>query len=135
LYLTLGAAAYLLSSLLLGFGVAKLFLSGFRILTRLPWAFIFVVAGAALVQLQPWFLHGWEKQFNVRGPGGELGYWVGADLLGNALGNIGSIIALACIYLVSLVWLTGIRPVIVLKQILSGVGAMFRKAAAERDWT
>jgi S-DNA-T family DNA segregation ATPase FtsK/SpoIIIE len=133
LYLTLGAAAYLLSSLLLGFGVAKLFLSGFRILTRLPWALIFVVAGAALVQLQPWFLHGWEKQFNVRGPGGELGYWVGADLLGNALGNIGSIIALACIYLVSLVWLTGIRPVTVLKQILSGVGALFRKAATERE--
>jgi S-DNA-T family DNA segregation ATPase FtsK/SpoIIIE len=133
LYLTLGAAAYLLSSLLLGFGVAKLFLSGFRILTRLPWAFIFVVAGAALVQLQPWFLHGWEKQFNVRGPGGELGYWVGADLVGNALGNIGSIIALACVYLVSLIWLTGIRPVTVLKQILSGVGAMSRKAATERE--
>src|SRR5258708_35034714 len=31
LYLTLGAAAYLVASLLLGFGVAKLFLPGFRI--------------------------------------------------------------------------------------------------------
>jgi DNA segregation ATPase FtsK/SpoIIIE, S-DNA-T family len=133
LYLTVGAAAYLLASLFLGFGVAKLFLPGFRVLIKLPWAMIFVFAGAALVQLQPWFLHGWEKQFNVRGPGGELGYWLGAELSENALGKTGSMVSLGCIYLISLIWLTGIRPVTVLKQTLSGINNLLRKAATDRE--
>lgn len=133
LYLTLGAAAYLVTSLLLGFGVAKLFLPGFRIFRRLPWALLFVVSGAALTQLQPWFLRSWEQQFKLLGPGGMLGYWVGAGLLQNALGKIGSIVALICIYLVSLVWLTGIRPVAVVKQIFLGIRALARKAATERE--
>jgi S-DNA-T family DNA segregation ATPase FtsK/SpoIIIE len=133
LYLTLGAAAYLVTSLFLGFGVAKLFLPGFRILRRLPWALLFVVSGAALTQLQPWFLRSWEQQFKLLGPGGMLGYWVGAGLLQNALGKIGSIVALICIYLVSLVWLTGIRPVAIVKQIFSGMRALARQAAADRE--
>jgi DNA segregation ATPase FtsK/SpoIIIE, S-DNA-T family len=133
LYLTLGAAAYLVTSLFLGFGVAKLFLPGFRILRRLPWALLFVVSGAALTQLQPWFLRSWEQQFKLLGPGGMLGYWVGAGLLQNALGKIGSIVALVCIYLVSLVWLTGIRPVAMVKQIFSGMRALARQAATERE--
>jgi DNA segregation ATPase FtsK/SpoIIIE, S-DNA-T family len=133
LYLTLGAAAYLVTSLFLGFGVAKLFLPGFRILRRLPWALLFVVSGAALTQLQPWFLRSWEQQFKLLGPGGMLGYWVGAGLLQNALGKIGSIVALICIYLVSLVWLTGIRPVAIVKQIFSGMQALARQAATERE--
>src|SRR6201997_4812434 len=133
LYLTLGAAAYLVASLFLGFGVAKLFLPGFRILRRLPWALLFVVSGAALTQLQPWFLRSWEQQFKLLGPGGMLGYWVGAGLFQNALGKIGSIVALICIYLVSLVWLTGIRPVAIVKQIFSGMRALARQAATERE--
>jgi DNA segregation ATPase FtsK/SpoIIIE, S-DNA-T family len=133
LYLSFGAAAYLISSVLLGFGVAKLFLPGFRVLIRMPWAVIFVVAGSALTQLQPWFLHGWEKQFNVLGPGGQVGYVLGAEMLQNALGEIGSIVALICIYLVSLIWLTGIRPVAVLKQIFTGTRDLARKAASERE--
>src|SRR6201993_4431202 len=133
LYLTLGAAAYLVTSLFLGFGVAKLFLPGFRILRRLPWALLFVVSGAALTQLQPWFLRSWEQQFKLLGPGGMLGYWIGAGLLQNALGKIGSIVALICIYLVSLVWLTGIRPVAIVKQIFSGMRSLARQAATERE--
>ena len=133
LYLTLGAAAYLVASLVLGFGVAKLFLPGFRIFKRLPWALLFVVSGSGLAQLQPWFLRSWEQQFKLLGPGGMLGYWVGAGLLQNALGQIGSIVALICIYLVSLIWLTGIRPVSVIKQIFFGIRSMIRKAADERE--
>jgi DNA segregation ATPase FtsK/SpoIIIE, S-DNA-T family len=132
LYLSFGAAAYLISSLLLGFGLAKLFLPGFRVLIRLPWAVLFVVAGSALAQLQPWFLHDWEKQFNVHGRGGELGYWSGLALE-NVLGNLGSIIALVCVYLISLVWITGIRPVAVLKDAFLGMRTLARQAATERE--
>jgi S-DNA-T family DNA segregation ATPase FtsK/SpoIIIE len=54
-------------------------------------------------------------------------------LLQNVLGKIGSIVALVCIYLVSLVWLTGIRPVAMVKQIFSGMRALARQAATERE--
>src|SRR5215472_58803 len=42
MYLTLGAASYLVATILLGFGGAKLFLAGFRIIKRLPWAVTFI---------------------------------------------------------------------------------------------
>src|ERR1700757_5105436 len=132
LYLTLGAAAFLVTSLFLGFGVAKLFLPGFRGLKRLPWALLFVVSGAALTQLQPWFLQSWEKQFNVHGRGGDLGYYAGLALE-KAFGDVGSIVALVCVYVISLIWLTGIRPVAIVKQIFLGMRGMARRAATERE--
>ena len=47
LYMTLGSASYLIATLFMGFGGAKLFLPGFRVLRRLPWAAVFVISGAA----------------------------------------------------------------------------------------
>jgi DNA segregation ATPase FtsK/SpoIIIE, S-DNA-T family len=122
LYLTLGAASYLVASILLGFGGAKLFFAGFRISKRLLWALIFVASGASVAHLQPWFLHSWKREFNILGPGGWTGYFFGGVLFQTALGQIGSVIALAVVYLISLIWLTGIRPVLVLKQLLLGAG-------------
>ncbi|MBV8813992.1 MAG: DNA translocase FtsK [Verrucomicrobia bacterium] len=137
LYLTLGAAAYLVASLFLGFGLAKLFLPGFRILKRLPWALLFVITGSVLTQLQPWFLNGWEQEFKLIGqtglqPGGILGEY-GGPLLLNLLGQVGSIVALLCIYLVSIVWLTGIQPIAVTRQIFGTIHDLIRKAASERE--
>jgi DNA segregation ATPase FtsK/SpoIIIE, S-DNA-T family len=133
LYFAFGAAAYLVACIFLGFGGAKLFLPGFRIFRRLPWAALFVLTGAALAQIQPWFLHNWEQEFKVEGPGGFAGKWIGNLLLQNVLGQIGSVIALLVIYLISLIWLTGIRPVLIVKQTLSGLRGFFRKIADEGE--
>jgi S-DNA-T family DNA segregation ATPase FtsK/SpoIIIE len=133
LYFVFGAAAYLVASVFLGFGGAKLFLPGFRIFQRLPWAVLFVLTGAALAQIQPWFLHNWEQEFKVEGPGGFAGKWIGNLFLQNVLGQIGSVIALLVIYLISLIWLTGIRPVFIVKQALSGLRDFFRRMAAEGE--
>jgi S-DNA-T family DNA segregation ATPase FtsK/SpoIIIE len=133
LYFAFGAAAYLVACLFLGLGGAKLFLPGFRIFKRLPWAVVFVLTGAALVQLQPWFLRTWQQEFKVEGPGGFAGKWIGNAFLQNVLGQAGSVIALVVIYLVSLIWITGIRPVLVIKQIGSGMKGLFRKMADENE--
>jgi S-DNA-T family DNA segregation ATPase FtsK/SpoIIIE len=131
LYYALGAAAYLVACLFLGFGGAKLFLPGFRVFKRLPWAALFVLSGAALAQLQPWFL---DLKLPVpEGPGGFAGKWIGSVFLQNALGQIGSVIALVVIYLVSLIWLTGIRPILIVKQTVLGTKALFRKMANEGE--
>ena len=50
LYMTLGSASYLISTIFMGFGGAKLFLPGFRVLRRLPWAAVFVISGAAVAR-------------------------------------------------------------------------------------
>jgi S-DNA-T family DNA segregation ATPase FtsK/SpoIIIE len=132
LYLTLGCAAYLIATIFLGFGGAKLFLPGFRILKRLQWAVVFVVSGAAVAHLQPWFLHAWKHDFNILGPGGWTGYWIGTLLLG-MLGEIGSIISLSVIYVVSLIWLTGIRPIYLVKNAVQGTKDLFRRMAEESE--
>lgn len=124
LYMTVGVASYLVVSILLGFGGAKLFFPGFRISKRLFWALLFVASGASMAHLQPWFLHSltWKHEFVDLGPGGWIGSNLGGKLFQTALGQIGSVIALAIVYLISLIWLTGIRPVLVLKQLLNGAG-------------
>jgi DNA segregation ATPase FtsK/SpoIIIE, S-DNA-T family len=126
LYMLLGSASYLIATVLLGFGGAKLFLPGFRIFKRLPWTVVFVISGASVAHLQPWFLHTWRHDFNIMGPGGWTGYWIGALLL-NMLGQIGSIISLSIIYLVSLIWLTGIRPIYLIKQSIQGAKDFFQR--------
>src|ERR1700730_13657983 len=132
LYMTLGSASYLISTIFLGFGGAKLFVPGFRILRRLPWAVVFVISGAAVAHLQPWFLHTWRRDFNIMGPGGWSGYWLGALLL-NMLGQVGSIISLSVVYLISLIWLTGIRPVYLVKHSVQGTKEFFRRMIQERE--
>jgi len=132
LYLTLGSASYLIATILLGFGGAKLFLPGFRILRRLPWAAVFVISGAAVAHLQPWFLLSWKHDFNIMGPGGWTGYWIGTLLLG-VLGKIGSIISLVVVYVVSVIWLTGIRPIYLIKKSVQAAKDFFRRMAQESE--
>src|ERR1700755_1372482 len=60
MYLGLGAASYFAAAILLGFGGAKLLLPGFRIIRRLPWAGLFIISGATLINLQPWALKNWK---------------------------------------------------------------------------
>ena len=133
LYMTLGSASYLISTIFMGFGGAKLFLPGFRVLRRLPWAAVFVISGAAVADIQPWFLHTWKRDFNIMGPGGWAGDGLGRLLL-NMLGQVGSIISLSVIYLISLIWLTGIRPVYLVKQSIQSTKDLFRRTveASER---
>ena len=133
LYFALGAAAYLVACVFLGFGGAKLFLPGFRIFKRLPWAALFVLTGAALAQIQPWFLRNWEQKIKVEGPGGFAGKWIGSLFLQNVLGQTGSVIALLVIYLISLIWLTGIRPFLIIKQTVLGIRGLLRKMAEESE--
>ena len=132
LYMTLGSASYLIATIFLGFGGAKLLLPGFRILRRLPWAVVFVISGSAVAHLQPWFLHDWRHDFNIMGPGGWAGYWLGALLL-NMLGQVGSIISLSVIYLISLIWLTGIRPVYLVKHSIQSTKDLFRRMIQESE--
>jgi len=130
-YMMMGAASYLLAVVLLGFGGAKLFHSKLRVAPRLGWIALFIISGACLLQLQTQHLQGWRALFNIQGPGGWLGYVIGKKLLLTWMGGVGSIILLSGIYVSSLILMTGLRPIHIVRQ---GVASVRSGMAALREW-
>ncbi len=129
-YFLVGAASYLLAATLLGFGGAKLFHGELKVNRRIGWMVLFVASGACLFQLQPWFLHDWHRVFNIDGPGGRLGAFFGRRVFRVLMGK-GSVIVLAGIYLTSLILMTGLRPIYLVRQ---SVLATRRGLVALRLW-
>src|SRR5438094_752803 len=133
-YQLIGAAAYLLAATLLGFGVAKLFHPRLRVTRRITWIILFIASGACLLHLQPYHLRGWHSAFNIQGPGGWIGYGF-ADghhgLLRNVLGQVGSVILLIGIYVATLILMTGLRPIHLVRET---VAATRRTNARLHEW-
>ena len=133
-YQLIGAAAYLLAAILLGFGVVKLFHPRLRVTRRIMWIILFIVSGACLLHLQPYHLRGWHSAFNIQGPGGWIGYRF-ADghhgLLRNVLGQVGSVILLTGIYVATLILMTGLRPIHLVRET---VAAARRTNARLHEW-
>ncbi|PYL03158.1 MAG: hypothetical protein DME32_04715 [Verrucomicrobia bacterium] len=119
-YLLIGAASYLLAAVLLGFGAAKLFYPRLRVLTRLPWIVLFLGSGACLLQLQTRYFFEWKK-LNIQGPGGSIGYFFGKKLLLGAMGDVGSMLLLAAIYVSALILMTGLRPIHLVRETVGGI--------------
>jgi S-DNA-T family DNA segregation ATPase FtsK/SpoIIIE len=119
-YLMIGAAAYLLAAILLGFGGAKLFHPSLRVTPRIVWIVLFIASGACLLQLQSSHLQGLKAAFNIQGPGGWVGFFLGKKLLLNFMGKVGSFVLLIGVYLASLILMTGLRPIHLVRQTVSG---------------
>jgi S-DNA-T family DNA segregation ATPase FtsK/SpoIIIE len=130
-YMMMGAASYLLAVVLLGFGGAKLFHAKLRVIPRLGWIALFIISGACLLQLQTQHLQGWRTLFNIQGPGGWLGYFIGKKLLLTWMGGVGSIILLSGIYVSSLILMTGLRPIHIVRQTVIGIR---QGITALREW-
>ena len=126
-YMMIGAASYLLAVVLLGFGGAKLFHSRLRVTPRIVWIVLFIVSGACLLQLQTRHLQGWRGAFNIQGPGGWVGYALGKKLLQAWMGGVGSVILLSGIYVSSLILMTGLRPIHLVRQTVTGVRNTMQK--------
>jgi S-DNA-T family DNA segregation ATPase FtsK/SpoIIIE len=129
-YFLIGAASYLLAAALLGFGGAKLFHGELKVSHRLGWIILFIASGACLLHLQPWFLHDWRRIFDIDGPGGRVGYFFGRRVFRSWMGK-GSVIVLGIIYLTSLILMTGLRPIYLVRQ---SVLATRRGFVALRLW-
>ena len=127
-YFLLGAASYLLAVVLIGFGGAKFLSHGLR-LDRKRWAWItaFIVTGACLAGIQPWFLQSWKEHFNILGPGGWAGFALGRTVLAGLLGMVGATILLSLFYLASLIFMTGMHPVKFFKTLMVAIPAWLRE--------
>lgn len=117
-YAFLGAASYLVAALLLGYGGAKLLNPETRAGVRGLWAIGFVLSGAALVHLLPWSVLNLDR-LNIAGQGGWVGKWVGEFIFRNTVGIVGAVLVLFLLYAVSLIYLTGVHPITVARQLIA----------------
>jgi S-DNA-T family DNA segregation ATPase FtsK/SpoIIIE len=125
-YSLLGAASYLVAALLLGLGGVKLLVPSYPLAKRVVWCAVFVVAGACLAEVLPFVFI--DAQFmNIAGEGGLLGKWLGAGVFKRLLSPIGGTLVLLVIYVVSLILATGLRPMAVLRYLMSIPSRMVEK--------
>ncbi len=128
-------ASLLLAAALLGFGAAKLFYPRLRVTPRIPWIVLFIVSGACLDQL--WdisHLLGLKVPVDIQGSGGLIGYRLADEhrgLLRAALGPVGSVLLVLGIYATTLILVTGLRPIHLVRET---VGATQRAATRLREW-
>ena len=126
-YFMMGAASYLLAVMLIGFGGAKFLSGGIVLKNKIWWMAAFIVSGACLAGIQPWFLRGWKDHFNILGPGGWVGHAIGKQVLAGLLGVIGATILLVVIYVASLILMTGMHPVKFCKMLMVAIPAKLRQ--------
>src|SRR5436190_14768444 len=113
-------ASLLLAAVLLGFGAAKLFHPRLRVTPRIPWIILFIISGACLDQL--WnisHLLGLKVPVDIQGPGGLIGYRLADEhrgLLRAALGPVGSLVLVMGIYATTLILVTGLRPIHLIRE-------------------
>ncbi len=130
-YFMLGGASYLLAVALLGFGAAKLFHAQLQVSRKVGWIALFIASGACLLHLQTYFLRDWNSAFNIQGPGGWVGYYFGRHVFARLMGRVGSLILLSGVYVTSLILMTGLRPIHIVRQSVNS----FRQAMANfRQW-
>jgi len=128
-------ASLLLAAVLIGFGAAKLFYPRLRVTPRIPWIVLFIVSGACLDQL--WdisHLLGLKVPVDIQGSGGLIGYRLADEhrgLLRAALGPVGSVLLVLGIYATTLILVTGLRPIHLVRET---VGATQRAATRLREW-
>jgi DNA segregation ATPase FtsK/SpoIIIE, S-DNA-T family len=128
-------ASLLLAAVLLGFGAAKLFHPRLRVTPRIPWIVLFILSGACLDQL--WdisHLIGLKVPVDIQGSGGLIGYRLADEhrgLLRAALGPVGSLLFVLGIYATTLILVTGLRPIHLVRET---VGATRRVGIRLHEW-
>ncbi len=131
-YFLLGAASYLLAVVLIGFGGTKFLLGDLLLKKRIAWMAAFIVSGACLAAIQPWFLQSWREHFNILGPGGWIGLALGRTVMAGLLGPIGATILLGVVYIASLILMTGMHPVKFFKTLAVEIPAWLRARSEAR---
>ncbi|HJY52664.1 MAG TPA: DNA translocase FtsK, partial [Candidatus Udaeobacter sp.] len=128
-------ASLLLAAVLLGFGAAKLFYPRLRVALRIPWIVLFLISGACLDEA--WgisHLLGRKVPIDIQGPGGLIGYRLSDEhrgLLPALLGPVGSVILVFGVYLTTLILVTGLRPIHLVREM---VRLTRRSVAKLQEW-
>ena len=119
-YVFLGAASYLLSASLIAYGATTLFGRPMGFALRPIWTAGFVFSGACLLHVLGWSLIDSAKM-NIASEGGIIGEYIGGKIFHNIFGPA-SVLVLGLIYIVSLILMTGLRPIAVARRLIAMPG-------------
>ena len=119
-YVFFGAASYLLSASLIAYGATTLFGRPMGFSLRPIWTAGFVVSGACLLHVLGWSLIDIAKM-NIVSEGGIIGEYIGGKVFHNIFGPA-SVLVLGLIYVVSLILMTGLRPIAVARRMIAMPG-------------
>ncbi|MDB6146409.1 MAG: cell division protein FtsK, partial [Spartobacteria bacterium] len=67
-----------------------------------------------------------------QGPGGWVGYFFGRTLLLTSMGKVGSVVLLGSVYIASLILMTGLRPIHLVRQTVTGTRQGWTKFKEEK---
>ncbi len=129
LYSFFGVAAYLFSAGLLGFGGVKLMNAQILVSRRLLWFAGFVISGACLAQLLHLGMID-TAPLNLAGEGGWIGKWFGEHFFQKMLGIVGAVLVLGLGYIVSLILMTGLHPIEIVRRAIALPGVWHAKQLA-----
>jgi len=113
-YFLFGSGAYLISMLLVAFGISKTIRPLPSIKERAGWGLVLLLSFCALAERQPWFLRNWNGELGIEGPGGWSGHALSRAFI--PLGNVGAIVVLLAFCAASLIFVTGFHPVEFLRR-------------------
>lgn len=111
-YLLFGAAAYLLPTAMVWFGVSML-ISRSRLTARsLAGLALLMLTAPSILSVQGSFLRDWAFENNIlrANPGGGLGWILGEKILAATIGKVGAMLFLLAGYVAGLIMLTGVHP-------------------------
>ncbi|ALJ56563.1 DNA translocase SpoIIIE [Candidatus Xiphinematobacter sp. Idaho Grape] len=124
-YFLFGSGAYLISILLVTFGISKAIQPLFSLKERAGWGLVLLLSFCALAERQPWFLYNWKEELGIEGPGGWSGRALSRAFV--PLGTVGATVVLLVLYATSLIFATGFRPVDLLRRAVSALTSFFQK--------
>ena len=132
-FMSVGVAAYLLPFMMAAMGVLMVVSRAPRVLYRLLWCLVAVIALVCIAELQADLWSPVVAKLNLGSAGGVLGNLLGQGLLIKFLGPIGTGILCTAMLLVSLVYLFEISPAQVAALVTTGAGGLFNKAGEAID--
>jgi S-DNA-T family DNA segregation ATPase FtsK/SpoIIIE len=108
-FFVLGAGAYALPALLLGFGLAHLLQMLSYLQRRWVWGVVLMVALMGLFDLFPMLTGNVHHRFNAPSAGGFVGQMLNQFFFGSKIGTVGATIVFATVWVVSLIFLTNFQ--------------------------
>ncbi|MGI8602034.1 MAG: DNA translocase FtsK 4TM domain-containing protein [Verrucomicrobiales bacterium] len=136
-YLVFGAAAYLLPTSMVWFGVSML-ISRQRLTARsVAGVMLLMITGPALLSVQETFFKDWARDHRILNaePGGGLGLVLGKGIIMASVGRVGAFLLLLTGYVAGLIMLTGFHPMqflLLSKEAMETSLARLRAARAAR---
>lgn len=134
-FYAVGIVAWLIPALFIWWGIYRMCHKG-RLPGRLLYSgVILVVCACIMAGGQQIVGVGWANEMGVPGLGGYAGFWMGQLILVPYLGTNWTVIIFSLIYIIALIYVTGLKPYPFIKAVWRDYVSWKSKRSANESWT